>query len=375
MSDLNRIFPKARVTVGNVRAENQKLYLTVADAAEMLGKRQNTIINWCKSGELFAIPAPFGTKISWHIPIASVIAKQESLQDRQQNRINQKIPKRLQSHRDLITTYDRFCEQGLISGRPYSPATRKTNKYYLTYFLNKYEYATFRNLRAELLEIPVEMFAKRHKIWEIIWNFTKWLAVEEYGEQETAEKIRKLRPKRHLPAKRHSLREDELDAMENACKNSYEKAIVILLSHTGVRSSEFCSWTMKDINLEYREIKFIGKGGVDRWVGLTNKAFETLVQYLIDYPPTNDSESIFKGKHGKPLTRYGLYSRVSAIGDRIGVEAHPHCMRRSFVTVNVAKGRSLVHLQLLCGHSDIQTTRSYCRTSQEEAVNMVKDWD
>jgi len=36
----------------------------------------------------------------------------------------------------------KFCEQGLISGRPHSPATRKNNKNFLETFFNKYEYAT-----------------------------------------------------------------------------------------------------------------------------------------------------------------------------------------------------------------------------------------
>jgi integrase len=342
-------------------------WINVEEAATFLGRGQNTIISWCKSGKLTnAVPKSFGIRTRWIIPSSSLIAVSEL----------ERVPKsHKRPHRELIATYDRYCEQGLIAGRPYSVATRKINKYYLERFLNRYEEASFVNLRSELLEIPIENFAKRYKLWEIMWNFMKWLIAEEYVlEKAEADRIHKLRPKRHQPAKKRVLREDELDKVEEACRTIYETVIVVLLSQTGIRSSEFCSLTMNNIDLRHQEIHFVGKGGKERHIGLTIKAYESLIAYLNEHPVEKNHEPIFKDKYGKPLTRYGLYSRVSTIGDRVGIEVHPHCMRRSFVTINVSKGRSLVHLQLLAGHADITTTRGYCMTSQQEAVDMIKDW-
>ncbi|MFN7309842.1 MAG: tyrosine-type recombinase/integrase [Vampirovibrionales bacterium] len=51
-----------------------------------------------------------------------------------------------------------------------------------------------------------------------------------------------------------------------------------------------------------------------------------------------------------------------------------HAMRRAFVTINANKGRSLVMLQMACGHADIKTTRDYCRTSEQEMVKAMQEW-
>ena len=77
-------------------------WLTVAEAVKIIHKLENTIIYWCRTGELSAIPTEFGAKISWRIPLSAVLAKQERLKDKKQNKINQKIPKKLHSYKELI---------------------------------------------------------------------------------------------------------------------------------------------------------------------------------------------------------------------------------------------------------------------------------
>lgn len=351
-------------------------WLSVKEASDYLGKAQNTIIHWCENGKLYAVPTAYGGKTSYRIPLESVIAMWEALKNKQKASLFEMRQKRRNvSHKQLISTWDRYCEQGLINGKPYSSETRKINSLYLTYFLDKYEEASFINLKAELLEIPVEKFGKREKIYKVLKNFIGWLMSEGMVEPEEYDQVCKIKVKRMKPPKRHVLREDELDKLEEACENSYERVIVVLLSHTGMRASEFCKLNMASLNLERREIKFLGKGNKERWVGLTTKASDALLDYLREYPVSDEMEPIFKDRFGKPLTRNGLRSRLIRIGEKVGIDAHPHAMRRSFVTVNVAKGRNLVDLQLLCGHSDIKTTRSYCQTSQEEAVNRMKDWN
>jgi len=299
---------------------------------------------------------------------------QELLKEKTTLKIYRKSPSTAYKHKDLIATYMRFCEQGMISGRPHAASTMKNNRYFLKKFLSKYEFASYESVRAELLEIPVDMFAKREKTWVVVLGFCKWLAEEGYGDPETVQKMMKLKPRRHKPAKQLALSEEEIDLMEKACKNAFERAIVMLLSQTGARSSEFCSWTMQNVNLETREVKFRGKGNKDRWVGLTDKAYEALKNYLELNPPINDTEAIFRGKDGKQLKPDGLGYRVRDIASRVNIHAHPHAMRRSFVTINVTKGRNLIDIQLACGHSDLKVTRGYIRIEQQETVNRMKNW-
>ncbi len=353
-------------------------WMTIEDAANYLGKAQNTLKYWCEAGKIAAIPTEYGTKISWRIATQSVIAMKESLKTKEVERIYKKTTKKVVSSQlELVSLFLKFCEQGLhnADGNPYSPETIKIHRYYLTYFLEKYGELSFHNVRAELLELPKEKFGKRQKIHRVMTAFGVWLVQEEMFDAVELEKIRRIPVKRHTPAKQVALREEQIDAIENACRNAFERALVIVLSETGLRNSEFRTLTMKAINLTNREIKTVGKGGKERWVGLTKKAYDALIAYIDEYGPFTDDEPLFKNRDGNLMTRYGLRDRIQRIAERVGIEAYPHAMRRSFVTNNIAKGRNIVDLQLACGHNQISTTRMYCRTEQVDVVNRMKDWD
>jgi integrase/recombinase XerD len=354
-------------------------WLTVQQTAEFLGKGPNTVANWCKTGKIAAIPMEYGCKVSYRIPSQAVIAMRESLKSKESMSIYRKTIKAtvVHTHRELIDTFLKFCEQGLHneSGNPYSPETLKIHRHYLTTFLDKHEQCAFHTIRAELLELPKEQFGKRQKILRVLSAFAVWLVQEEMMEVSELEKIRKIKVKRHVPPKQVALRDDQIDTLIDACRNSYERLIVIGLSETGLRNSEFRTLTMEKLDLKNREIKTIGKGNRERWVGLTKKATEAFEAYIAEYGPFNDSESLFKNRDRNLIIRYGLRDRLQRVGDRIGIEVHPHAMRRSFVTNNVAKGRNMVDLQLASGHSQISTTRMYCRTEQVDVVKRMKDWD
>jgi site-specific recombinase XerD len=87
------------------------------------------------------------------------------------------------------------------------------------------------------------------------------------------------------------------------------------------------------------------------------------------------SDKLIKSRFGEKMTRDGLLNRVRRIGSLAGLDISPHVLRRAFVTINANKGRSLVMLQMACGHSDIKTTRSYCKTSEDEMISAMKDWE
>jgi len=83
---------------------------------------------------------------------------------------------------------------------------------------------------------------------------------------------------------------------------------------------------------------------------------------------------VFLNKLGQPMTRDGLLNRIRRLGKKLNIDVSPHALRRAFVTINANKGRSLVMLQMACGHSDIKTTRSYCKTTEEEMIREMKNW-
>jgi integrase len=116
-----------------------------------------------------------------------------------------------------------------------------------------------------------------------------------------------------------------------------------------------------------------GKGGKRRRVGISSEVVALLKEHLLACSNLTESP-LFLDRFGQPLRRDGLLNRIRRIGKDVGVEASPHALRRAFVTINANKGRSLVMLQIACGHSDIKATRSYCQTSEDEVIQAMKEW-
>jgi integrase/recombinase XerD len=117
-----------------------------------------------------------------------------------------------------------------------------------------------------------------------------------------------------------------------------------------------------------------GKGGKRRRVGLTQHCQELLSEYLTGLTKRAPDAAVFLDKYGRTMRRDGLLNRLRRLGALAGIDVSPHALRRAFVTINANKGRSLVMLQMACGHSDIKTTRSYCKTSEDEMIQAMKNW-
>jgi integrase/recombinase XerD len=60
---------------------------------------------------------------------------------------------------------------------------------------------------------------------------------------------------------REPLTAEEADRLANACETPTEQLIVWTLLDTGLRVSELCALTTKDILWQQRQLRFRGKGG------------------------------------------------------------------------------------------------------------------
>lgn len=276
---------------------------------------------------------------------------------------------------DLINEWASLLRTGLFNGRPFSEHTVSQYVAYLTKFLGQYDTLTIESFRHELASIPVEQFGKRDKFYKAVICFAKFLEGERRLPKGFLEKAKTFRPKRHRPPIQKTVDEKALQAIMDACQTHEERLIVILLASTGLRATEACNLNLEDILLEDgRLIVRVGKWGGTRKLGLTPSLTEAITQYLASRTGAKPTDPLLTNNKGQRMDRFGLNYRLQTIAQRVGVEASPHCMRRAFVTINVNKGRPLVHLQIACGHKDIKTTRSYCQTTEDEVVEAMKEW-
>lgn len=284
-------------------------------------------------------------------------------------------PPRYPNHSEAVEPWKRAMASGTLTGKVFSHHTVNNYARYVYEFLGKQPCLSFENFQAELELIPPESFGRRDKYFKAIVCFAKFLIREKSLNRSFLDQAMEIQPKRHIPAKQTSITEEQLHTLLGACQSRLEKLIIYLLSSTGLRASEFCMLTVGDLHLsEGFLIVQRGKGGKRRRVGLNNQCLILLQQHLDALKNRRPEAPLFLAVNGKQMIRDGLLNRIRRIGKRAGVEVSPHALRRAFVTINANKGRSLVMLQMACGHSDIKTTRSYCKTSEDEMIQAMKEW-
>lgn len=277
-------------------------------------------------------------------------------------------------HNTHLPHWEAAMRCGLMGGRPFSEPCVVTYKTYMKKFLNIYGELTVDNVKDLLLTIPVENFAKRLKNYEAIRCFAKYLIEQEELGELFLTKVAKYKPKRHIPVKKITVSEEDIDKLLTVCDTPLDIILVELLSQTGLRVTEACNLTLEDINLEKGFLTVqIAKWGKTRRVGLTPRVIQAIETYLHQRSEC-ENDKLLVTAQGDSIVRYGVRTRLDKLGKRVDVKATPHALRRAFVTINANKGRPLPMLQIACGHSDITTTRSYCMTTEEETIEAMKQW-
>ncbi len=346
-------------------------FLTVGEVAERLGTTRVTVNRWCQSGKIPATPRPYGSKITYLISpqVVGLLLKE------QEEACKVKHERPAKPHDALLQPWKKAMEKGLLTGKPFSPLTVD---YYLANakaYLKRHSCLSVQAFKSELMRIPPHQFGKRFKYHKAIVSFAKFLIQEGQLDSSFLEEVKPLFPKRNTPPKRLTVEEDALGRLLDACKTPYERLIVILLSNTGLRVSEACALRLEDIDLEKGVLSVQkGKGGKARKVGLSQAVVRAIEEHLSEHPCPNGSSLLFFGETNNQQSRYALGRKLENVGRRAGVKVSPHALRRAFVTLNANKGRPLQMLQMACGHSDIKTTMSYCRTTEQEVIEAMRMW-
>lgn len=156
-------------------------------------------------------------------------------------------------------------------------------------------------------------------------------------------------------------------------KSLRDKAILGLLFSTGLRVSELCSLP-RDLDLRKDEFSLRGKGEKVRVVFLSDSAKEALKKYLAKRTDMDDalfvnlgriSRSDLKNSGGRSdlsrLTPRSVERIVAYYAIKAGIskKVTPHVVRHSFATDLLQNGADIRSVQIMLGHSSIQTTQIY----------------
>lgn len=160
----------------------------------------------------------------------------------------------------------------------------------------------------------------------------------------------------------------EASEVENPYKTARNQITLLLLFGLGCRVSELIGLNLQDFNETEGWLRVLGKGGKERLVPLTQNLAVELKSYLEQVRPKlakPGSHSILMNDRGKRPSRVDIWRWLAAWSEKAGFEetVNPHRFRHGCATALLEGGADLRSIQMLLGHSSIQTTQIYTSVS------------
>ena len=198
-----------------------------------------------------------------------------------------------------------------------------------------------------------------------------------------APQLRELRPpkvKAHLP---RPITVDEFHQLFEACRaddalrSARNQLTLLLLFGLGCRVSELVGANLLDVNLTDSWLKVVGKGGKERLVPLSENLLGELKTYLKQVRPhlvKDDTSSILINDRGHRPSRVDVWRWLAAWSARAGFAEPigPHQFRHGCATSLLENGADLRTIQVLLGHSSLQTTQIYASVTSHKLKEEVE---
>jgi len=160
----------------------------------------------------------------------------------------------------------------------------------------------------------------------------------------------------------------------SSAKGKRDFAILETLYGCGLRVSELCGLTLKDLDFYQNLILVHGKGSKDRFVPIHSNVVDSINDYL-NYSRTEflarsenfNEEKLFVNFKGTALTPRGVRVILNSIIEKSSenIKLSPHMLRHSFATHLLNNGADLRSVQELLGHSHLSSTQIYTQVSKE----------
>lgn len=204
----------------------------------------------------------------------------------------------------------------------------------------------------------------------VLKSFFNWCSSEGYIDKPPTMNMKPIKQEKRL---KKPLSEREIEVLRDATKNIRDKALVDVLYSTGVRCSELIGMNRSDI--ENDEIIVFGKGEKERIVYLNTRAKLSLDEYL--KTRTDNNDALFVSLK-KPFTRIGkscIEGTLKKLGCSVNISnVHPHRFRRTAATIALNRGMPIEQVSQMLGHSKIETTTIYARSSNENVKSSHKKY-
>ena len=204
----------------------------------------------------------------------------------------------------------------------------------------------------------------------ILSSFFAWLEDEDYIIKSPTRRIHKIKTMKTV---KETYSDEELEEMRDSCDEIRDLALIDFLSSTGVRVGELVNLNIKDIDFENRSCVVLGKGSKQREVYFDARTKIHLQNYLSTRADNNQALFVSLLHPFNRLKISGVEIRLRELGNKININrVHPHKFRRTMATKAIDKGMPIEQVQVLLGHSKIDTTLEYAMVNQNNVRNSHK---
>ena len=199
-------------------------------------------------------------------------------------------------------------------------------------------------------------------IRRILSSFFSWLEDENYILKSSVRRIHRIRTAKLV---KETYSDEALEIMRDNCENIRDLAIIDMLASTGIRVGELVRLNIEDVDFENRECVVLGKGNKERPVYFDARTKIHLKNYILSRDDDNPALFVSLLEPHDRLEISGVEVRLRKLGRMLEMpKVHPHKFRRTLATRAIDKGMPVEQVQLLLGHSKIETKMEYAMVNQ-----------
>ncbi len=215
-------------------------------------------------------------------------------------------------------------------------------------------------------------------------TFYKFLKRESYIDHDPTVLLKAPKQEKKLPK---ILTEKEInliyESIDTKTPLGYRNYLIFdMLYSLGLRASELCELDIRQIDLDNKQIKIIGKGSKER-IGILHDELVLMIRHYLTYiRPKLLSKGdgtlthlMFINYKGTPLTTRGLRTILNKLFKDAGefIKVSPHMLRHSFASSLLEHGADLRVVQELLGHEHLKTTQIYTHLSNQKIRQIYND--
>ncbi|MCP4054643.1 MAG: tyrosine-type recombinase/integrase [Mesoflavibacter sp.] len=239
--------------------------------------------------------------------------------------------------------------------------------------LKEVNYAQIRSWIIQMVNQNISNRSINRKISSLN-SFFKFLIKTEYIKTNPLAKHKALKTSKKVQV---PFSEEEINSVLNKISHadSFEgvrnKLIIELFYATGIRRIELINIKIKNIDLESKTVKILGKRNKERVIPLLNMLVDSIKTYLEkrkSLEKIEDEDYLLLTVKGVKLYETLVYRIINEYFSLASskVKKSPHILRHSFATHLLNQGAELTAVKELLGHSSLAATQVYTHNSIAE---------